>query len=683
MLSAIKQYLILPSEITSFENRYLARMNRIGVLFFLSHVPLLTLLAWANGTGTAMALVLTSLTMFGPLLACRTSSNPRTISVVLGVTAIFMGGLLCHFGQGPVQIEMHFYFFVLLALLAVFANPLVIISAAVTVALHHLMLWVILPTSVFNYDAPIWVVGVHALFVVLESVAACFIARSFFDNVIGLERKVQDRTVELENRNDAMRRILNTVEEGLFTIDLTGRVGDEISAAAEKLLGTIPESRLLTDWLNKNDRDAADWLEVGLDEVFAGIMPLEITLEQLPGRCRSGRKSLSIAYSPLEECNQLTGLAVVVRDISATVAREELEIENREMMAIFDRISTDRAGFLEFFEEADELVQGLKSENRSDTTLTKRNLHTLKGNSSIFGLERIARTCHAIETALEDESEPVNNALWTELFGGWATVRGNLRKLITENEHTVGLSADQFQTLLMGILHDAPKQHLAPLLASWRLEPTRLRLTRIADQAKRLALRLGKGHINVKIQDNGLRTDAEHWAKFWSVIVHVVRNAVDHGLESPEERKLAGKSEVGTLTLRTDIDEARFIISVSDDGRGLNWDRLRLAAQRVGLPSESESDLIQALFVDGLSTSDKATDISGRGIGMSVVQSVCESMHGKLQVKSTKNVATEFSFIFDTRLIAPRLHDLLSDFGVDQRVYSLPNNQVYPLQGDS
>lgn len=670
MLSAVKQYLILPSEITKFELRYLERMNRIGMLFFLSHVPLLTLLAWANGTGAVMALVLTTLTMFGPLLASRSSNSPRTVSIVLGITAMFMGGLLCHFGQGPVQIEMHFYFFVLLALLAVFANPLVIVAAAVTVALHHLLLWVMIPTSVFNYDAPIWVVAVHALFVVLESVAACFIARSFFDNVIGLDRKVQERTVELESRNVAMRRILNTVEEGLFTIDLTGRVGDEISAAAENLLGPIPESRLLTDWLSNNDRDAADWLEVGLDEVFAGIMPLEITIEQLPGRCRSGRLSLSIAYSPLEEGNQLTGLAVVVRDISATVAREELEIENREIMAIFDRISTDRVGFLEFFEEADELVQGLKSENRHDNTLTKRQLHTLKGNSSIFGLERIAKACHSIETALEDESDPVNDALWTELFGGWGTVRGNLRKLLSENEHTVGLSPDQFQILLMGILNDEPKQRLAPLLASWRLEPTKQRLTRIAEQAKRLALRLGKGHINVQIHDNGLRTDSEHWAKFWSVLVHVVRNAVDHGLESAEERRMAGKSEAGTITLKTEVEATRFIISVADDGRGINWDRIRQAAQRAGLSTESESDLVQALFIDGLSTADQATDVSGRGIGMSAVRSACDSMHGTIEVNSLTNTYTEFTFIFDTRLMAPRLHDLLSNYGVDQPVYS-------------
>ena len=66
---------------------------------------------------------------------------------------------LVHVGQGPVQIEMHFYFFALLAMLAVYGNPLVILVAAVTVALHHLVLWALLPASVFNYDAPIWVVA--------------------------------------------------------------------------------------------------------------------------------------------------------------------------------------------------------------------------------------------------------------------------------------------------------------------------------------------------------------------------------------------------------------------------------------------------------------------------------------------------------------------------------------------
>jgi hypothetical protein len=95
----------------------------------------------------------------GPALAYATLERPRVVSIIYGVSAMFFGGLLVHFGQGPVQIEMHFYFFALIAMLAVFGNPLVIVAAAVTVALHHLLLWFIVPESVFNYDAPVWVVA--------------------------------------------------------------------------------------------------------------------------------------------------------------------------------------------------------------------------------------------------------------------------------------------------------------------------------------------------------------------------------------------------------------------------------------------------------------------------------------------------------------------------------------------
>ncbi len=89
-------------------------------------------------------------------------ANADLISTVLGVAGVFFGGLLVHFGQGPMQIEMHFYFFVLLALLAVFGNPLSVVVAAVTVAVHHAVMWAVFVRGVFNYDASIWTVAVSA-----------------------------------------------------------------------------------------------------------------------------------------------------------------------------------------------------------------------------------------------------------------------------------------------------------------------------------------------------------------------------------------------------------------------------------------------------------------------------------------------------------------------------------------
>jgi hypothetical protein len=159
--------IVLPSEISEFERKYLARMNRIALVFFAMHVPIFVVIAWANQTRPALAALLSLAVLAGPAAAYFTLGNPRHVSVVHGIAAMFMGGLLVHFGQGPMQIEMHFYFFALIAMCAVFGNPLVIVAAAVTVALHHLVVWLVLPASVFNYDASVWVVAVHAAFVVL------------------------------------------------------------------------------------------------------------------------------------------------------------------------------------------------------------------------------------------------------------------------------------------------------------------------------------------------------------------------------------------------------------------------------------------------------------------------------------------------------------------------------------
>ncbi|MEQ1635383.1 MAG: methyl-accepting chemotaxis protein [Methylococcales bacterium] len=231
-MSTITKYLALPKETTDFEVNYLKRLNKIALVFFYLHVPILMGVAWLAGTGALFALALTSITLIGPTIAFFALKNQRAISLVYGFTAMIMGGVLVHFGQGPMQIEMHFYFFALLAMLCMFANPLVNIVAAVTAAVHHVAIWWYLPASIFNYDASFNVVLVHAAFVVLETIAACYISRQFFDNVMGLDKIIQVRTVELAqsqrnmeetqrllNENMRIRNALDNASTGMMIAD--------------------------------------------------------------------------------------------------------------------------------------------------------------------------------------------------------------------------------------------------------------------------------------------------------------------------------------------------------------------------------------------------------------------------------------------------------------------------------
>ena len=674
MISVFIDYLRLPSKVSDFEDEYVGRMNAIALWFFALHVPVFATIAYFNDTGVAMALTLTSGVLVGPYVSLKTFSNKRSVSTVMGIAAMFMGGLLVHFGQGPVQIEMHFYFFVLIALLAMFANPMVIVAAAITAALHHAVLWVVLPSSIFNYDAPFWVVAVHAAFVVLESVAASFIARSFFENVISLEKKVADRTAEVESRNRDMRMILDSVRQGFFTIDEQGRMSEERSAAVTQLFGEISDDETFIQVLARHDQKAADWLELGLDDVFNGFLPLDVMIDQLPSRLTANSRSLSIQYSPIESSGQLTSLAVVVSDITAEVEREQLESENREVMAMIEGIAADRAGFMEFFEEAESIINALRDESRANLVLVKRRVHTLKGNSAIFGLHQVAKACHAIEDYIEEHDEAPVGVAWTKLFSCWASARGNLRRLVTEESHVLRLDEEEYSAFLHDVLTGKPRETLAVRVASWQLDSTETRLRRISEQAKRLAKRLGKDGLSVNAESNGLRLESEAWSGFWNALIHIVRNAVDHGIEPLEDRDLSRKSGVGTLTLSTKCVDDRFIVSIKDDGRGIDWDRIRAIATKRGLPSETHEDLVNAIFEDGLTTAQQVTDTSGRGVGLGALKDACNALSGKILVESTLGEGTEFRIEFPTQAMAPETIALLESYGVSNAMSTVTNN---------
>ncbi len=130
-------------------------------------------------------------------------------------------------------------------------------------------------------------------------------------------------------------------------------------------------------------------------------------------------------------------------------------------------------------------------------------------------------------------------------------------------------------------------------------------------------------------------------------LVHLVRNSIDHGLETPAERLAAGKSEAGTVTLSARQAGGEVIISIKDDGRGINRERVRAKAESSGLiaPGQSltDSELLQLIFAPGFSTAAAITNLSGRGVGMDVVKKTVEALRGAIDVTSHNGEGSEVS----------------------------------------
>jgi two-component system, chemotaxis family, sensor kinase CheA len=663
------KYLALPREMTPFEQRYLARLNKIALIFFYLHIPALMAIAWVAGTGPLSALVLSLIVMVGPTIAYRMIKHPRTLSVVYGITAMLMGGLLVHFGQGPVQIEMHFYFFALLAMLCMFANPMVNIVAAVTVALHHLIVWLIIPSSVFNYEAQWWVVLVHAAFVVLETIATCFISREFFDNVIGLEKIVDARTATIREKQRDMRLILDNVETGLITIDLEGRMSSECSTVVEGWFGAPVAGEKLAAWLGARDANFGEWFELALESVRDGMLPPEVALGQLPKQMKDGDKTYALGYrligaaqaaaeKPAHEHRSVPRPAagageapekmlVIVTDITERLRKEAAERYQAELLELFQHIMRDKSGFIEFLAEAEEIVKALQDRRHADLEHLKRLVHTLKGNSAIFGMRRLSGICHELENHIAEEGHAPSAADMARLQQAWIQVRADLGKLIGERLHSsIELDDADYQAIIKAVLDGVDSKAVLRLIESWRLEPAGKRLARIEQQIKGLAERMGKSNVAVALEAHELRFSSERFAPFWSAFVHVLRNAVDHGIEDCELRTRRGKPLQSLIKVSTKVERERFVVTVEDDGPGVDWEALRTKASQLGINAAALEKKENLAFLPGVSSKTSVTELSGRGIGMAAVREACEALGGTVEIKSQSGLGTRISFAF-------------------------------------
>lgn len=154
-------------------------------------------------------------------------------------------------------------------------------------------------------------------------------------------------------------------------------------------------------------------------------------------------------------------------------------------------------------------------------------------------------------------------------------------------------------------------------------------------------------HKKVQLEIQGAETELDRTIidDIADPLVHLMRNAVDHGIESGPERLSRGKPEAGKIVLRAYQTGNQVVIEVSDDGYGLDLDRIRAKAHNAGLLNSDESEdslLTNFIFSPGFTTSENVTDISGRGVGLDVVKNSIESLGGTIEVVSAPNVGTTF-----------------------------------------
>jgi len=467
------------------------------------------------------------------------------------------------------------------------------------------------------------------------------IQRSAQEESARLEHLVDERTYELHTKHRDLQLVLNNIEQGFVIIDRRARVVGEYSRVIRTWLGPVDAEASLWTQLTRGAPDTAVTFELAWEQVVEAFLPLEATLDQMPARLEIGARHLAFEYRPLGGLH-FDRLLVVMTDVTAVVAQEAAEQENHELVGLTARLVKDRAGLLEFLSESQRLVESITADDADPITL-KRDLHTLKGNSGLYGLPRLSRLCHELESALEDE--PAAKLDYAPLRASWERCLVTARRLLgSDTAKPLQVSEDDYTTLLAAVRRGAPRQELERALRTWRLEPLRARLERLAEQLVSTAARLGKGDATVRVRASNVYSGREELGEFWSAFSHVIRNAAVHGLESREIRAQKARGAQADFDLFAGIDADRLVIELGDTGPGIDWQMVRARASARGIAHATQAELEEALFADGLSTRSDVSLQAGRGVGLSAVRAACARSHGNIKVSTTPGAGTRFHF---------------------------------------
>lgn len=470
-----------------------------------------------------------------------------------------------------------------------------------------------------------------------------------------LEQRVVERTAELRGRTLEMSLLLDNVNQGLFTVDRAGVMSSEHSASLDRWFGAPEQGITFFRYFAARVPDFGRAQEMAWEQVVDGVLPLELTLDQMPARLVYGGRIFTFSHTPIGSGAER--FLIVVSDITDEVGRELAEREKKQTLALFEHMLADRRGFAGFVEEASAVVARVVTASTSLAEL-KRDLHTLKGNSALYGLNGVAESCHALESLVTEEGTRPSAAHLLDLQERWVRVREDVDRLLGERHDVVELSPVDLAGLEGAVLAGAPRKVVAQLVRELGLEPVERRLRHFAEQASCLGERLEK-RMTLEVVHDGLRLDPRRWNKFWSAFVHAVRNAVDHGIEPSAERVACGKAEGGRIALRARREGSSIVFEIEDDGRGIDWDRVRAKASGLGLPVASHADLVRALVRGGVSTAAEVTDISGRGVGMGALRAAIQELDGKLDIQSEAGGGTCLRMVFPERCTEWPRTDLL------------------------
>lgn len=486
-------------------------------------------------------------------------------------------------------------------------------------------------------------------------------AKKYADDLENTNNALATTTSQLAAAKEQTDQIMETVNEGLFLLEGDGRIDDQYSRELDRMfpgkpLANIQLLELLAPMVDgKTWEMTRDFLPLVFqgrikEKMLLNVNPLEQVEVHTSGSDAGPSKILSFSFNRIpNEDGVIERVLVTVRDITTRIRLEE-ELANSKAKAkeqadlMFGILHIDPQRLREFLEQTDQRLNSINQQLRQSETgsgnLKKlvgdifREIHAVKGDAGLLGLDLFEETVHAFEDKLNEMRDRPN--LSGPDFVGLTIDLNDLRRLRQETMELVERIAGLNKTFDLGSSSGTAQSGLSQLVP----------------ELNDLIAQLGE-NLNKSADLNGASFDpgmlSQHDAtELRDIVIQLVKNSLAHGIEPPAERKSQGKQPRGRLSLSTHRDGNDILLTLRDDGRGLQLDKIRQRAIEQQLISSQQaqqmnsSELAALIFKPGFSTAESADTSAGRGVGMDIVRERIAALGGKLRLSYSQGQFSEF-----------------------------------------
>ncbi len=481
-----------------------------------------------------------------------------------------------------------------------------------------------------------------------------------------LEQKVLNRTA-------AIRDLMDNTGQGFLSFGTDYKINKEYSKACESFFQRPIFDLDVLEVLFGGTETNIESIKELFVMVFSDITDLEMLKEMIPREIQINDLNLSLDYKHIKPVDQTSEAKIMV--ILTDVTREknlaqQIQVDE-ERKTIIVKIALDKDGFVQFLRELETLYKSIydllviEDLDKIDVDALFRYFHTIKGGCASYGFKKLAHSAHEIESGLEplrkgksqitkeqvDEVKEQTQKLEEMLHSHLE----ELNEILPPEERNTDvryyrvaeekiLHLESFLTKAIGQDHISQIKYEIEALCR---QPVASVFRKYASSAEELSLRMNK-EVDVKLLGTQLEVSYNRFEMVFSTLIHLVRNSVDHGLETPAVRTMLGKTETGSLTIEAQRINGSVVIRISDDGAGIDPVVIKDVAIKKGLVDEKtaneygENEAIDLIFAPGFSTNEEVTDISGRGVGMDALKSAVEDLNGNINVITQINKGTTF-----------------------------------------